>query len=93
MPRKTKTSEKAPDLKSREAAWNESLRMLAIEHKAFVAEAELQSELLSNIKISAAQIGIDLQAITDRRASAYKKLVADLQALFPKVSDDVRKKK
>ncbi len=69
----------SPGLESRQAGWKQSIRMFALEHDALVAEAEQRQALLKSLSSSAKKAGLDLKAVTARRAAAFEKVVASLK--------------
>ena len=81
MPRKPTppAAPRSPGLESRDSAWKQSIRMFALEHDSLVGEAEQRQALLQSLSASAQQAGLDLKAITARRASAFEKIVASLK--------------
>jgi len=81
MPKKSvaTATPRSPGLESRRTAWEERMRMFVIEHDALVAEAEQREALLKSVAPIAKRAGLDLKAVTARRAAAFEKVVADLK--------------
>ena len=81
MPKKSTASPtpESPALDSRQAAWKQSTTMFAIEHDVLVAEAEQRQALLESLSLVAQKAGLDLKAITSRRAAAFEKVKAGLK--------------
>ena len=81
MPKKSTKNPKPkpPGLESRQAAWKQSIQMLALEHEVLLAEAEERQVLLQSLSPVAQKAGLDLKAATARRAAAFEKIKAGLK--------------